>query len=76
MVIIPRLPIGYRNDNPAITYTIETSINLTAWTDETGVMVLVGSITDNGDGTDTKTLRYNQDFTAVPKMFFRVKAVE
>jgi hypothetical protein len=44
--------------------------------DETAVTDLVGTIDDNGDGAKTKTLRYIQDYSVVPILFIRMKALE
>ena len=62
-----------------ITYTIEYSSDLINWTSGViGVDLehLPSSPSNNGNGTETVSLRYYQDQSMAPNLFFRVNAKE
>jgi len=59
-----------------VTYVLKTSTDLATWTDSTEIMLPVGSVIKNPDGSETVTVRYNQDFSAISRFFIKIEASE
>ncbi|MEE3179497.1 MAG: hypothetical protein VX317_07420 [Verrucomicrobiota bacterium] len=56
-----------------IGYTVETSEDLVSWETGEGFTRQVGVPVDNGDGTETVTVRTLIVLTASPRRFFRLR---
>ena len=70
----PTVRYTFRTDDPAVTYTLQTSTDLVAWGPASWTAIL--GPTPNGDGTSTITVRSDVDFSTELRQFFRIKAVE
>ncbi len=58
-----------------VTYTAETSLNLGTWQSGSGIMEMLGSPVDNGDGTETVTFLVLAPVSENPARFVRLRAV-
>jgi hypothetical protein len=74
--VYPSITYTYRTDDPAVTYTVQRSYDLSGWTNVNGSVVNISGPTSNGDGTSTVTVRSDVDFSTESKQFFRIKATE
>jgi len=62
---------GYTLDG--ITYTVEISEDLVNWRTGAKVIEAIGSPSDNGDGTETVTVRSKEAFSADKDLYMRLK---
>jgi hypothetical protein len=68
----PTITYTRRGDRPDITHTVEVSTDLAGWDRGAASTVQVGSAIDNGDGTETVTVRSLTTIADEPRQFLRV----